>query len=119
MSYKIYRRRNLVFGCQISNLTCESLIPTLSLLGSINTLKNLILLHWHNYSIPKAVDDIPNYVPVYNKWTKGEVKKFLRCIDSKPRKNFVEAKKTVIPNYKIFKKFMLSIIELWFWLFLY
>uniref|UniRef100_A0A5K4F422 SANT domain-containing protein n=2 Tax=Schistosoma mansoni TaxID=6183 RepID=A0A5K4F422_SCHMA len=55
----------------------------------------LILLHWHNYSIPKAVDDIPNYVPVYNKWTKGEVKKFLRCIDSKPRKNFVEAKKTV------------------------
>ncbi|CAH8572891.1 unnamed protein product [Schistosoma turkestanicum] len=55
----------------------------------------LILLHWHNYDIPKAVDDLPNYVPVYNKWTKGEVKKFLRCIDSKPRKNFVEAKKTV------------------------
>ncbi|TNN09465.1 REST corepressor 1 [Schistosoma japonicum] len=55
----------------------------------------LILLHWHNYNISDAIDDIPNYVPVYNKWTKGEVKKFLRCIDSKPRKNFVEAKKTV------------------------
>ncbi|CAH8618450.1 unnamed protein product [Heterobilharzia americana] len=55
----------------------------------------LTLLHWHNYDISNAVDDIPNYAPAYNKWTKSEVKKFLRCIDSKPRKNFVEAKKTV------------------------
>ncbi|CAH8870469.1 unnamed protein product [Trichobilharzia szidati] len=55
----------------------------------------MILLHWHNYDIEKAIDDIPNYSPAYSKWTKNEVKKFLRCIDSKPRKDFVEAKRTV------------------------
>ncbi|KAF6775144.1 hypothetical protein AHF37_05561 [Paragonimus kellicotti] len=55
----------------------------------------MVLLHWHNYSIPNAIDDLPNYVPASNKWTKCEVKKFLKCIDSKPRKDFLVAKKTM------------------------
>ncbi|TPP63387.1 REST corepressor [Fasciola gigantica] len=48
----------------------------------------MILLHWHGYNVSHAKDDIPNYTPVSNKWTKCEVRKFLKCIDSKPRKNF-------------------------------
>lgn len=55
----------------------------------------MILLHWHGYNIPHAKDDIPNYSPVSNKWTKFEIRKFLKCIDSKPRKNFGEVKKSV------------------------
>ncbi|KAA3674845.1 uncharacterized protein DEA37_0013553 [Paragonimus westermani] len=55
----------------------------------------MVLLHWHNYSISNAIDDLPNYVPTSNKWTKCEVKKFLKCIDSKPRKDFMVAKKTM------------------------
>ncbi|KER18115.1 hypothetical protein T265_16283, partial [Opisthorchis viverrini] len=54
----------------------------------------MILLHWHGYNVSNAVDDLPNYVPISSKWTKSEVRKFLKCIDSKPRKDFVEAKKT-------------------------
>ncbi|GAA51739.1 REST corepressor 1 [Clonorchis sinensis] len=55
----------------------------------------MILLHWHGYNVSNAMDDLPNYVPISSKWTKSEVRKFLKCIDSKPRKDFVQAKKTL------------------------
>ncbi|CAH8492982.1 unnamed protein product [Dicrocoelium dendriticum] len=55
----------------------------------------MLLLHWHDYNLSGTMDDMPNYVPISSKWTKCEVRKFLKCIDSKPRKNFVEARKTL------------------------
>lgn len=77
---------------------CEKIrvIYYINIFCSYNEELALILLHWHDYDIKKAIDDIPNYVPTANKWKKNEIRKFLKCIDSKPRKNFVEAKKTVI-----------------------
>ncbi|OON18989.1 ELM2 domain protein [Opisthorchis viverrini] len=77
----------------------------------------MILLHWHGYNVSNAVDDLPNYVPISSKWTKSEVRKFLKCIDSKPRKDFVEAKKTsVLPAIRFIRDFLVLFSRFFGWL---
>lgn len=41
------------------------------------------------------MDDLPNYQPVLNTYNKLEVRRFLKCVDSRPRKNFVNVKESV------------------------
>ncbi|VDN98436.1 unnamed protein product [Rodentolepis nana] len=48
----------------------------------------LALLHYHKYSIQSAIDDLPNYEPMLNRYTKCGVKNFLKSVDGRPRKDF-------------------------------
>ncbi|KAL5106176.1 REST corepressor 1 [Taenia crassiceps] len=57
-----------------------------------------IFLHHHKYNIQHAMDDLPNYQPILNTYNKLEVRRFLKCVDSRPRKNFVNVKES-FPAY--------------------
>ncbi|KAH9281477.1 REST corepressor 1 [Echinococcus granulosus] len=59
-----------------------------------------ILLHYHKYNIQHAVDDLPNYQPILNTYNKLEVRRFLKCVDSRPRKNFVNVRES-FPAYRM------------------
>ncbi|VDK36514.1 unnamed protein product [Taenia asiatica] len=57
-----------------------------------------IFLHYHKYNLQHAMDDLPNYQPILNTYNKLEVRRFLKCVDSRPRKNFVNVKES-FPAY--------------------
>ncbi|KAM7536511.1 hypothetical protein Aperf_G00000084123 [Anoplocephala perfoliata] len=60
----------------------------------------LALLHYHKYNAQQALDDLPNYEPILNTYTRSDVKRFLKCVDSRPRKNFVKVKRD-FPGYRM------------------
>lgn len=55
----------------------------------------LTLLHYHKYNIQHAIDDLPNYEPILNNYTKSAVRSFLKSVDGRPRKNFVKVSRDV------------------------
>ncbi|BHF76994.1 hypothetical protein SprV_0502009500 [Sparganum proliferum] len=59
-----------------------------------------VFLHCHNYDVSRTLTDLPNYHPLLNTWSKHEVQRFLKCVDSKPRKNFVNVKRS-FPAYRM------------------
>uniref|UniRef100_A0A0V0JD00 REST corepressor 1 n=1 Tax=Schistocephalus solidus TaxID=70667 RepID=A0A0V0JD00_SCHSO len=59
-----------------------------------------VFLHCHNYDISRTLTDLPNYHPLLNTWNKHEVQRFLKCVDSKPRKNFINVKRSVSFNLR-------------------
>ncbi|VDM30454.1 unnamed protein product [Hydatigera taeniaeformis] len=59
-----------------------------------------IFLHYHKYNVQQALDDLPNYQPILNTYNKLEVRRFLKCVDSRPRKNFVNVSES-FPAYRM------------------
>ncbi|KAL3314917.1 hypothetical protein Ciccas_006449 [Cichlidogyrus casuarinus] len=59
-----------------------------------------VFLHWHNYNLKNATDDLPNYTPFLNKWNKNEVKRFLKFLDHKSRKDFAILKRS-FPKHEL------------------